>query len=451
MIRKVIILTIFILMTFAFFACSADTQEESYNAYDESRNLPEAELHHSPEFPDGYIIIREQNFCTSLTALDISTQRWGFRLNDEDIVSLSYMTNLRELNLSGNAITDISPLAELTNLRVLNLNGNLLNDITPLAGLTNLEELRLVMYWQIYDVTPLKTLVNLETLHIGANHTTVNWSSILHMEDDYNLEDDVGFLGNERPDWYIAYLFLIIQASAWEQGAGVELMSLSGSETPVMIVEFNSENENTFSVIYHTNEKGLIFNESWARMHPMGEWAPTPRFVRNMQTQEVGLYFIGGMVGRDLLTLRSLYRMDIAYDEIVITPIFTYMPAHEYEEVWNPDERDFPLWGLESGNMIWAFPEFLDFLDGTGDFVGEDWFMAHAEGNIDYSLFDGKINFYRHDGNLSMRISGAEYYRQINAFLSNIDILEAHRMEAEFLWAPMEIDRFTDFLDGYFQ
>jgi internalin A len=43
------------------------------------------------------------------------------------------LTNLRELYLFGNEISDISPLSELTNLTVLSLRDNEISDISELA------------------------------------------------------------------------------------------------------------------------------------------------------------------------------------------------------------------------------------------------------------------------------------------------------------------------------
>ncbi|MDB9455141.1 trypsin-like peptidase domain-containing protein, partial [Dolichospermum circinale CS-541/06] len=64
------------------------------------------------------------------------------------------LTNLTELNLNGNQISDIKPLSNLTNLTSLNLWGNQISDIKPLSNLTNLTSLNL---WgnQISDIKPL--------------------------------------------------------------------------------------------------------------------------------------------------------------------------------------------------------------------------------------------------------------------------------------------------------
>ncbi|MCG8624393.1 MAG: leucine-rich repeat domain-containing protein, partial [Proteobacteria bacterium] len=56
---------------------------------------------------------------------------------------MANLTNLTELILDTNSISDISPLANLTNLTSLNLGFNSISDISPLANLTNLTSLDL--------------------------------------------------------------------------------------------------------------------------------------------------------------------------------------------------------------------------------------------------------------------------------------------------------------------
>ena len=78
------------------------------------------------------------------------------------------MTNLTYLDLSDNAIQDVSALARLTNLKRLELLGNQISDIKPIAGLTNLTYLELRGN-QISDVSPLVDLINLEELYLVGN------------------------------------------------------------------------------------------------------------------------------------------------------------------------------------------------------------------------------------------------------------------------------------------
>ena len=124
-----------------------------------------------------------------------------------DITGLEFATNLRELHLSLNPITDLRPLAhlmqlvelhfwhipanpinldlrplaKLTNLEKLSLQGNGISDISPLAGLINLRQLHLVDN-HIADVSPLAELTNLQGLWI-----TGNWARDFSMLTHLNL------------------------------------------------------------------------------------------------------------------------------------------------------------------------------------------------------------------------------------------------------------------------
>ena len=78
-----------------------------------------------------------------------------------DLSPLTQLTNLRVLSLSGNGITDISPLANLQRLTYLHLNRNNIGDFSPLVGLTNLRELW-IRYNMAWDLSMLSHL-NLTT------------------------------------------------------------------------------------------------------------------------------------------------------------------------------------------------------------------------------------------------------------------------------------------------
>ena len=89
-----------------------------------------------------------------------------------DITGLEFATNLRELHLSQNPITDLRPLSNLTQLvglhfwhvpvHPINL------DLRPLANLINLEMLSLEGNW-ISDIRPLMGLKKLRRLHLSNN------------------------------------------------------------------------------------------------------------------------------------------------------------------------------------------------------------------------------------------------------------------------------------------
>ena len=85
-----------------------------------------------------------------------------------DLTGLEHATNLTNLFLRGNVITDVSPLAGLTHLRFLYLSGNRIVDVSALQALTELWWLELTNNL-ISDVTPLTQLTELLVLWLGHN------------------------------------------------------------------------------------------------------------------------------------------------------------------------------------------------------------------------------------------------------------------------------------------
>ncbi len=89
-----------------------------------------------------------------------------------DITGLEFATNLRELDLRDNPITDLRPLANLTTLKRLYLSDIFPNaptlDLRPLAELINLEELTLENS-KVSDIGPLARLKKLRILHLSHN------------------------------------------------------------------------------------------------------------------------------------------------------------------------------------------------------------------------------------------------------------------------------------------
>ena len=119
------------------------------------------ELSKTPE----WIEIDGKRIWTDVRELDLSYRAIT------DLTSLKYLANLATMDLWANNITDITPLKGLTNLTSLKLSSNKIIDITPLKGLTNLTTLWLGDN-KITDITPLKGLTNLTTLWLGDNKIT---------------------------------------------------------------------------------------------------------------------------------------------------------------------------------------------------------------------------------------------------------------------------------------
>ncbi|RKU19976.1 hypothetical protein C6503_06835 [Candidatus Poribacteria bacterium] len=141
-----------------------------------------------------------------------------------DITGLAFATNLGELHLSENPITDLRPLAKLTQLESLDLWGlspdmpNL--DLRPLAELINLEELSLgrnriadiqlliglkklrtldLSYNEISDIHPLAVLADLEELSLKWNriadtHPLAQLKKLRTLDLSYNNVSDISLL-----------------------------------------------------------------------------------------------------------------------------------------------------------------------------------------------------------------------------------------------------------------
>ena len=109
---------------------------------------------------------------TELAGLEYATNLTELYLGENPITDISPLTHLTQLTLLRLndvwGISDISALAHLTQLHVLHLDRNLIGDINPLAGLTKLEELDL-RYNRIIDVSPLANLTQLNVLLLNNN------------------------------------------------------------------------------------------------------------------------------------------------------------------------------------------------------------------------------------------------------------------------------------------
>lgn len=82
---------------------------------------------------------------------------------------LKQLTNLTNLYLAGNGLSDITPLSELNSLKVLFLGDNFIDDLTPLSGLTSLVSLDIHSN-SIRDITPLSGLTDMLYLVLDDNY-----------------------------------------------------------------------------------------------------------------------------------------------------------------------------------------------------------------------------------------------------------------------------------------
>lgn len=103
-----------------------------------------------------------KTFNSDVRELDLSGR------NISDISALSDCTELETLNLSGNSISDISTLMDLPKLRSVNLSNNKLSDIGPLMTITTIEYLDLSGN-SISSIAALGELTALDELSLKGN------------------------------------------------------------------------------------------------------------------------------------------------------------------------------------------------------------------------------------------------------------------------------------------
>ena len=148
-------------------------------------------------------ILNDLKYCTNLKELFL-----GYN-NISDISVLGNLTKLENLYLIANNISDISALKNLSSLQKIELDFNNINDISVLKNLTNLTYLSL---WEndISDINILENLTNLKILSLGYN----NISDVSMLNKLTNLErlslsgnniSDVSVLGNLTNLEYLNY------------------------------------------------------------------------------------------------------------------------------------------------------------------------------------------------------------------------------------------------------
>ncbi len=98
------------------------------------------------------------------TLTQLNAEGMGVR----NITGLEFATNLEELIIRGNPLTDLSPLTKLVTLKFLEFSGESLSDLSPLADLINLERLG---FWNtsVSDLSPLAGLTKLRWLGFFSN------------------------------------------------------------------------------------------------------------------------------------------------------------------------------------------------------------------------------------------------------------------------------------------
>ena len=155
--------------------------------------------------PSGDITVAE---AKTVTNLNLAFAEWQKYVSENEpirsIAGLENFTSLESLDLSGSAITDLTPLSSLTNLKALILTNCTAEDYTPLSSLTNLRVLMLD-HSTIADPTPLFTLTNLKCLYLEGSQIK-NYFTLADIRTNLDLADfnvaytltELGFTFNDN-------------------------------------------------------------------------------------------------------------------------------------------------------------------------------------------------------------------------------------------------------------
>ena len=111
----------------------------------------------------------------SLSGLETATNLQQLSIFSNEISDLTPLANLIQLQtvyLDSNEISDLTPLANLIQLQTVYLNSNQVSDLTPLVNLDKLIHLNLDSN-EILDLTPLTSLDELKRLYIDDNPLSV--------------------------------------------------------------------------------------------------------------------------------------------------------------------------------------------------------------------------------------------------------------------------------------
>ena len=113
------------------------------------------------------IVIGKNRYRSDLEKVDLQ----NMKLTNEDIKDLTYFTNLKEIDLSTNRVTDLSVLKNATQLEVVNITGCAISDLSFLQDMKNLRVLYGVVC-QISDISVLADKAELEEINLSVNQIT---------------------------------------------------------------------------------------------------------------------------------------------------------------------------------------------------------------------------------------------------------------------------------------
>ena len=181
--------------------------------------------------------------------------------NIRNLTGLEHATNLKDLRLDRNAISDISVLAGLTDLTGLGLDENSISDISALAGLTNLTNL-LIGGNNISDISVLAELTDLRGLSL-YNTNISDISAITELTDLTRLWVDWNNISNLSP--LVANIGLGEGDAVYLRGNPLSYKSINihipALKSRGVTVEFNTRTVERLLKISGDNQQGTVGEE----------------------------------------------------------------------------------------------------------------------------------------------------------------------------------------------
>ncbi|MCT4621212.1 MAG: NEAT domain-containing protein [Marinisporobacter sp.] len=128
----------------------------------------------------------------NITELDLSSNDLSSLMSTDKLSDLTYLTELKVLNLNGSDLTSLPNMRNMTKLEKLSVGENPLTEVSQLKELTTLKSL-VMNKCNLNSLPNLKGLVNLEYLNIGENKlTTLKDSGIEELSSliEFNAENN---------------------------------------------------------------------------------------------------------------------------------------------------------------------------------------------------------------------------------------------------------------------
>ena len=257
-----------------------------------------------------------------------------------DISKLSDTEDLEELYLGkhlGKNVTDLSPLKDLRKLKKIYASGNEISDISALKDITSLEEI--VLYrCLVEDISPLAGLTNLKALCLGNSGIYHSWSCWFY----------VGYCKLERRN-------NISDISALKDLTKLEKLDIAYNNiTDISVLENLTELEylnlayNNISDITPLKDLRSLKHVNLER-NSISDTAPLSRLTsaEKLMLSHNEIYDI-----KPLSSMRSLKYLYLSYNHITdISPLTTLENVREVEVAYNEITDISPIWELTKKSL----------------------------------------------------------------------------------------------------